>query len=381
MGRIYVNEIRHDTPSAAATAAAGTAAENGWTFWRAGEADEHTRVWAEGMLAWQPLGDVPELMYLSAAVTPAPLLPLWKTTDAVSLNALVHEEIAGLASKKVVAVVREETTSDLPALAQVNRADPFARWWADTGVHAVVAPLPVDPWSSHPRTTRRRFVWWLVGALCVATLVVAGSSIYGSVTGRFDLRAFVRAVLEREPVATPALPPLVAPALQDTATAEVEALPLEPLRREAPVAEVVARPSQEPPPPAVATERVAPAAAPISPRVVARTAAKPKPAVQKLEPLTPQEVIAATRGQVKGLVPCIKQARVTGQLTSARYVFVLDWKIQASGNVSSAKLKAPATLVGTELAACFTAAMRKWQYRSSSEDFQVSNFPMPVTVP
>ena len=40
MGRIYVNEIRHDTPSAAATAAAGTAAENGWTFWRAGEADD-----------------------------------------------------------------------------------------------------------------------------------------------------------------------------------------------------------------------------------------------------------------------------------------------------------------------------------------------------
>lgn len=97
--------------------------------------------------------------------------------------------------------------------------------------------------------------------------------------------------------------------------------------------------------------------------------------------LTQADVVDGVKKNAVKLLPCLKAARSKGEITPGTYKFILDWTIQPNGNVSGARLKGPANVMGTSMPACFAKAMRKWKFPASKQGAPVSNFPFgPINV-
>jgi hypothetical protein len=97
--------------------------------------------------------------------------------------------------------------------------------------------------------------------------------------------------------------------------------------------------------------------------------------------LTRDVIVATVRKQMSSLVPCIKRARVAGEIVPGRHTFVLDWVVEPGGAVSRPSLKGPAAVLRSSLPACFAAQMGGWKFPRTGERTPVSRFPLPVTVP
>jgi hypothetical protein len=353
-------------------------------MWRAGEIGEQTRAWTDGMPDWQPIADVPDLMYLAAEVrqhpaTPPPA-PEWQTTKAASLSALVEAELTALSTREVPAQHDPSLPGDLPVIEPVAGADPFARWWTERRPPADPTPWPKDPWAARAATSDRRPRRMGVLAAVAAAVLVGGG--LGIVVARPYAGRVRQMLFEKTHPAVAAVPPRAhvpepeAPlaAVTPPAVTRPAATPTETHAAEATEAR---RPTE--------TRRPAPrprAVAAARPRLAAAEPA-PAPAAApsvSLAPLTAQEIVAATRGQLQGLAGCVQKARAVGDVQPQKYTFLLDWHVRADGSVSRAALKGPADVLGSPLAKCFEMAMRTWRYRASADDFDVTNFPLPVTV-
>jgi hypothetical protein len=371
--------------------------------WCEGEADERTLVWTEGMAEWQPMGDVPDFMYLALEkrAPPAPSLaqPSWQTTEAASLTSLVQTELDVLAASPTSS--SDSLPAGLPIVVPQGR-DPFARWWTERRRSPQPTPWPVESWRSWAAFRRSNLAMRVgFGTLsAMAVLVLVASLVQWSrssgVTGRSKLVAAhdprAPSTAQSALVSDLALVPIVPPQVSATpaSAADTEA------NRPAP--EAKATPGETPasaerlqassrggedPEPVAAASRVAPQERSVraSPSSVADADETPALAPGTSgRPLTPQEVVAATRDQVSSLVPCVRQARLDGSLDARRYTFVLDWSIRADGKVVSPVLKVPPELDGSDLVRCFVSAMHEWRFRPSGETFKVTNFPLPVTV-
>jgi len=354
-------------------------------LWRTGEINEQTRAWTDGMPDWQPIGDVPDLMFLAAEVRqqPAALAPVpeWQATKAASLSSLVEFELTSLTTRDTTAPADPSLPGDLPVIQPVAGPDPFARWWTERRPAPDATPWPKDPWAGRVSATRERPRRIGVIAAVAAAVVIGGglgivvarpyaSKVRHLLSGKTTPAATVAAVPPKThvpepdaPLAAVTPPPVTRPADPATEAHAAEApRPIE-ARRPAPTAK----------PRAVAAARVRPAPAP------AAEAPAPTPTVS-LAALTAQEIVVATRGQLQGLAGCVQKARAVGDIQPQKYTFLLDWHVRADGGVSRAVLKGPGDLVGSPLARCFEAAMRGWHYRASADDFDVTNFPLPVTV-
>ena len=387
-------------------------------MWHTGEISEHTLVWAEGMLEWQALGDVPDLLYLAieppaAAAPPAPE-PAWTAanSEVTSLATLVQSELQAIVSGGSQPVAVRAAPSDLPAIEALAASDPFSRWWTERRRPADATAWSADPWQTRMgglKTGRKLpvILGLVTGAAAVAVVALA-LQVAGVIDiGRLTLGSVVRSsVAAAAPLTAVSAPGAVAPAAS-AVVAPTAANVVPAAAGEAALAPIVAKPAADPDPQAesqsaerepavrdpVAREPARPAARPKH-EIVAKIAAPAARAEATEEPaerpaaaasarakqLSPQEVIETTKAQIRSLAPCVQRAREGGEIEDKRYTFILDWRIRADGGVAEAKLKGPAEVAGTSLSPCFAAAMRQWHYRPSAEEFTVANFPLPVTV-
>lgn len=357
-------------------------------LWRTGEINEQTRAWTDGMPDWQPIGDVPDLMFLAAEVRqlPAALAPVpeWQTTQAASLSSLVEFELTSLTTRETTTPTDPGLPGDLPVIQPAAGPDPFARWWTERRPPPDATPWPRDPWAGRVSATRERPRRIGVIAAIAAAVVIGGSlgvvvarpyagKVRQLLAGRPTPAASVAAAPPRAHVPAPdaplaaVTPPVAVTPPADPATESRKAETQRPVEAR--------RPAPAPRPRAVAAARLRPAPVPAA----QAPAPAPAPAVS-LAALTAQEIVAATRGQLQGLAGCVQKARAVGDIQPQKYTFLLDWHVRADGSVSRAVLKGPGDMVGSPLARCFEAAMRGWRYRASADDFDVTNFPLPVTV-
>jgi beta-lactamase regulating signal transducer with metallopeptidase domain len=97
--------------------------------------------------------------------------------------------------------------------------------------------------------------------------------------------------------------------------------------------------------------------------------------------LSEEAVVRGAQENSPSLGPCLKEARVSGQLKAGEYTFVLGWTIRPDGSVEGAQLTAPEGVAGTPLGACMTGAMLTWRFPSSDAPTPVQGFPVgPISM-
>ncbi|MBN1961684.1 MAG: DUF4339 domain-containing protein [Deltaproteobacteria bacterium] len=387
-------------------------------LWQTTEINEQTRVWTEGMVDWQNIADVPELMYLTVTPTTtqknntvsAP--QSWKSLEVSSLANLVDTELDSIFVKDQQQLPEHQVADDLPVIEAVGARDPFGNWWSERPIpqdttrrqsHRITRWF-TDPWHIKIKGQRDiRRLYWLLGVTATLT-VIASSTLALNAMG---IIAIGRCVPETALASSNEIMPLAAvlpstntasmvgvssnAGLANTAKANSSALSGVAASASAVGAKEVVKTSNE--------EKEVKTNNQQNNKLVNSINNKSEPATKHVskkrsrsinkdisgrqankDPLTPKEVLIATKNQVRSLAPCLKQARKNGELEAKRYNFVLDWQIKANGRVAGARLKSPAEILPTTIASCFKTAMRQWHYRASGEDFAVSNFPIPVNV-
>jgi hypothetical protein len=92
-------------------------------------------------------------------------------------------------------------------------------------------------------------------------------------------------------------------------------------------------------------------------------------------------VIAGVKQGSGTLGPCLRTAQAKREIVPGKHTLILQWKIEPNGTVTDPRLVGPANLMGTSLPACFSNAMRKWQFPATPKGAPVRNYPLgPISV-
>ncbi|MBI3179902.1 MAG: zinc-ribbon domain-containing protein [Deltaproteobacteria bacterium] len=373
--------------------------------WDQLEIDEESLAWKAGMGDWQPVAEIAELAYLvterpqkkskpaghgaaalgrpaAGSVGAAQADAGWRPSAASALSSLVQDELAG--QNKPADSPNLAAQLDMPSFAASDLFGGDSKAGPQLSP-AFSAPAP-DPFAGAPAwtvpkprpTSKLKPVHVAFGGMFVLLVGLVG------VVAIALLRPGLIPGIGQPPQATP---PASNPVPPVTGIERAPGNPPDAGRREE---DAEARKTRTKTAPGKAKERAGGEEAEAPRRPDPRKENldelfddKPKKEKPPSKPALDQnDVKLGVKKGLASVTPCLKNAMRSGELVPGqKYTLILDFEIESDGSVSAAKLKGPASVLGTSLPACFAQAMRQWDFPSSSKGAPVRNFPLPFTAP